>query len=116
MSPFANTPQPPYYVVAFTTQRKEGDHGYEAMAEKMLELAAQQEGYLGVESVRDTDGFGITNSYWDSLASIAAWRNNIEHTFARNQGREQWYAQYFTRIAKVERDYGFVASETSDAK
>jgi hypothetical protein len=73
MSPFANTPQPPYYVVAFTTQRKEGDHGYEAMAEKMLELAAQQEGYLGVESVRGADGFGITNSYWGSLASIAAW-------------------------------------------
>ena len=109
MSQFANTPQPPYYIVAFTTQRKEGDNGYEAMAEKMLELAAQQEGYLGVESVRGVDGFGITNSYWDSLEHIAKWRHHIEHTFARNQGREQWYAQYFTRIAKVERDYGFVA-------
>ena len=69
-----------------------------------------------MESVRGADGFGITNSYWDSLASIAAWRNNIEHTFARHQGRAQWYAQYFTRIAKVERDYGFVASDASDAK
>lgn len=111
MSLFAQTPQPPYYVVVFTTQRKERDNGYEAMAEKMLALAAQQKGYLGVESVRGADGFGITNSYWDSLENIAAWRRNIERTFARNQGRAQWYAQYFTRIAKVERDYGFVAGD-----
>ncbi len=111
MNRFAKTPAPPYYVVTFTSQRKrtEGDGGYEAMADKMLELAAQQDGYLGVESVRDADGFGITNSYWDSLAHIAQWRLHVEHTLARNQGREQWYAQYFTRIAKVERDYGFVA-------
>ena len=109
MPPFANTPQPPYYIVAFSNQRTDGDNDYESMATKMLELAAQQDGYLGVESVRGADGFGITNSFWDSLENIAKWRNHAEHTLARNQGREQWYAQYFTRIAKVERDYGFVA-------
>lgn len=110
MQPFAQTPPPPYYVVSFANQRNANDAaGYEAMAEQMLALAAEQSGYLGVESVRGADGFGITNSYWDSLESIAKWRNHVEHTIARNTGREQWYAQYFTRIAKVERDYGFVA-------
>ena len=38
----AQTPEPPYYAVIFTSLRREGDDGYAAMAERMLELAAQQ--------------------------------------------------------------------------
>ena len=64
MPSFANTPQPPYYAVIFSSQRTEGDHGYSAMAERMVELASRQLGYLGAESVRDSSGFGITVSYW----------------------------------------------------
>ena len=106
MSPFANTPQPPYYVVAFTNQRSDQDaQGYAQMAQRMVELAAQQPGYLGVESVRDASGFGITLSYWDSLAHIAQWKNNAEHQIAQAKGKSDWYEAFFTRIAKVERAY-----------
>ncbi|MCK6695836.1 MAG: antibiotic biosynthesis monooxygenase, partial [Thermoanaerobaculia bacterium] len=31
----ADTPEPPYYAVIFSTIRTEGDNGYEDMAEKM---------------------------------------------------------------------------------
>ena len=34
-SPFAETPEPPYYVVTFSSARTEGDHGYGAMADRM---------------------------------------------------------------------------------
>ena len=101
---FAHTPAPPYYAVIFTSLRTEGDQGYGAMAERMVELAAQQPGFLGVESVRD--GLGITVSYWADLESIAAWKANTEHLEAQRLGRAQWYAGFKTRIARVERDYG----------
>ncbi|ART49770.1 antibiotic biosynthesis monooxygenase family protein [Acidovorax carolinensis] len=104
MDGLANTPAPPYYAVIFTSLRTEGDQGYGAMAERMVELAAQQPGFLGVESARD--GLGITVSYWTDLASIAAWKANAEHQEAQHLGREQWYAGFKTRIARVERDYG----------
>ena len=104
MEGFANTPAPPYYAVIFTSLRTEGDHGYGAMAERMVELAAQQPGFLGAESVRD--GLGITVSYWDNLESIAAWKANAEHLVAQRLGHEKWYAGFKTRIARVERDYG----------
>ncbi|ART56583.1 antibiotic biosynthesis monooxygenase [Acidovorax carolinensis] len=104
MNGLANTPAPPYYAVIFTSLRTEGDQGYGAMAERMVELAAQQPGFLGVESARD--GLGITVSYWTDLASIAAWKANAEHQEAQHRGREQWYAGFKTRIARVERDYG----------
>ena len=104
MDSFAHTPAPPYYAVIFTSLRTEGDQGYGAMAERMVELAAQQPGFLGVESARE--GLGITVSYWADLASIAAWKANAEHQDAQRLGRAQWYAGSTPRIARVEREYG----------
>ena len=80
------------------------------MAVRMVELAAKQPGFLGVESARE--GVGITVSYWQDLSSIKAWKANAEHLIAQRTGRTDWYAQYKTRIAKVERDYGFDKSAT----
>ncbi|MHC1778337.1 MAG: antibiotic biosynthesis monooxygenase [Lentimicrobium sp.] len=102
----ANTPHPPYYAVIFSSVRTEGDNGYSDMAGKMAELAESQDGFFGMESVRDE--LGITVSYWRDLESVRKWRENLEHTFARNQGRAQWYKAFKVRICKVEADYDFV--------
>lgn len=104
-SALARTPEPPYYAVIFTSQRTEGDRGYGQMAERMVELAAQQPGFLGIESVRGADGFGITVSYWASEEAIAAWKTHVEHKPAQDAGKRVWYADYQLRIAKVERAY-----------
>jgi heme-degrading monooxygenase HmoA len=100
---FARTPEPPYYAVIFTSQRTDADDGYGAMADRMVELASQQPGFLGVESVRDASGLGITVSYWASLEAIAAWRANAEHRVAQASGRKKWYGHFETRVARVER-------------
>lgn len=105
----ANTPTPPYYAVIFTSIRSSIDAGYAEMANRMVELASQQPGFLGAESARD--GVGITVSYWQDLASIAKWKAHAEHVLAQQSGREQWYQAYKTRIALVERDYQFAAGE-----
>ncbi len=105
-SSFAKTPEPPYYAVIFSSQRTEGDAGYGAMADRMVALASTQPGFLGVESTRGADGFGITVSYWQSLEAIAHWRANLEHLDAQARGKQDWYAHYELRVAKVERAYG----------
>ena len=102
----AATPEPPYLAVIFSNQRTEGDRGYLVMAERMVELAQTQPGFLGVESTRDTAGFGITLSYWKDEASIAAWKANAEHAVAQRLGWEQWYAAFRVRGCRVEREYG----------
>lgn len=101
----AKTPNPPYYAVIFSNLRTEIDEGYGEMADDMVQLAEQQSGYLGHESVRD--GLGITISYWESLDAIKNWKANSDHLIAQKFGREKWYSAYKTRIALVERDYGF---------
>ena len=106
MSDIAQTPQPPYYAMIFTSERTEGDHGYTEMAEEMVKLASSQPGFLGMESVRHE--MGITISYWESLEAIQKWKQNERHLIAQKQGQSEWYHRYKTRICKVDRDYEFL--------
>lgn len=105
MSLISRTPSPPYYAVIFTSEQADGDNGYSDMSDKMVELAKEQEGYLGMESAKED--LGITVSYWRDLESIRNWKMNTEHLAAQDKGRAQWYKNYKTRICKVERDYEF---------
>ncbi len=101
----ANTPQPPYYAVIFSSIRENDDVAYQVMAKKMDELAKIQPGFLGFETARDL--LGVSVSYWDSLASIQKWKSNVDHQEAQNKGKSDWYKSYKVRIAKVEREYSF---------
>lgn len=101
----AKTPPPPYYAVIFTSIRTVVDEGYAQMAQRMVELATSQPGFLGMESARQE--VGITISYWENLEAIRNWKQHAEHLIAQQLGRERWYAAYKTRICKVEREYGF---------
>jgi heme-degrading monooxygenase HmoA len=106
-SRFAGTPKPPYYAVIFSSQRNgTGEAGYEAAAERMFELVQQQPGFLGAESTRDAEGFGITVAYFDSEENIRHWRNHAEHAAVRDRGKREWYEHFELRVAKVERAYG----------
>lgn len=105
MTRFAPLPEPPYYAVIFTAQRKGADAGYGAMADKMAALAEQQPGYIGAESTRDEEGLGITVSYWADEAALKNWKQVSEHQLAQKLGRERWYDYYTLRVAKVERAY-----------
>jgi len=96
----------PYYAVIFASRRTPTDDaGYGVMAERMAALAATRPGYLGIESVRGSDGFGITVSYWESPEAIRAWKDHADHIVAQETGVKNWYEHYELRIARVERAY-----------
>ena len=105
---FAKTPKPPYYAVIFTAVRTEVDDDYAATSKRMRELAAKVDGYLGIETAGE--GKEITISYWRELESIQKWREDTDHQIAKNKGRTDWYSQYVSRIALVEKAYGFQSS------
>lgn len=95
----------PYYAVIFSTHRAAGDNGYAEMAARMEELAATMPGFLGIESARGEDGFGITVSYWESEEAISDWKKHAAHKIAQARGRSDWYSDYTVRVARVERAY-----------
>lgn len=103
---FASTPQPPYYAVIFTSQLAQGAEDYSTLAQRMVELASQQTGFLGLESARNEAGIGITVSYWSSREAIAAWKRHAEHQEAQERGRQEFYPEFRLRIAVVESETG----------
>ncbi|MFZ9479608.1 MAG: antibiotic biosynthesis monooxygenase family protein [Steroidobacteraceae bacterium] len=95
------------WVVIFTSTRTAEDaEGYRATAAQMEALAHAQAGFISMQSVRGGDGVGITLCYWESEQSIAAWKRNVDHATAQQQGKSSWYSDYSVTIAKVERQYG----------
>jgi len=95
--------QVPCYAVIFNSVLKDNADGYEQMADRMVELARKQPGFLGFESLRDD--IGITISYWKDPQSIKKWKEHSEHVIAQEKGKNQWYSSYVLRICKVERQY-----------
>ena len=103
---FAATPKPPYHAVIFSSRRTAADDaGYGAMSMRMDDMAKTMPGYLGVESARDADGFGITVSYWVDEHANLGWKQHAVHLLAQAAGRTRWYEHYELRVAKVERAY-----------
>ncbi|MHC5063905.1 MAG: antibiotic biosynthesis monooxygenase family protein [Planctomycetota bacterium] len=103
-------PVPPYWTVIFSSELK-NDEGYGAMAERMVAMAREQPGFLGVESARDPSGLGITVSYWQSREDIAAWGQVLEHRAAQDLGHRKWYRWYRLRIAHVDEERRFGEQE-----
>ncbi len=104
-----STPEPPYLAVIFTTTLADADsdNSYGTRAERMIELAAEMPGFLGIESARGADGMGITVSYWADEEAITAWRTHPEHLETQARGRARWYSSYELRVARVERAMSF---------
>ncbi|WAH37573.1 antibiotic biosynthesis monooxygenase family protein [Alicyclobacillus dauci] len=101
----AQTPNPPYYAVIFTSTPTANQNGYRDMAHELMKLVQDQPGFLGAESVEN--GLGIIVSYWDSLDAIRNWKNDERHSTAQAKGKTDWYKACRTRICRVEHDYGY---------
>lgn len=81
--------------------------GYAAVAERMVELARRQPGFVAVESARGTDGYGITVSYWTDRAAIQAWKDEAEHRVAQRLGFERFYESFHLVVAELVEERSF---------
>lgn len=98
---------PPYVAVIFTSMRREGNEAeYRQAASAMEALARRQPGFLGLESVRDPGGEGVTVSYWEDEKAALAWKEVDEHLTVQELGRTRFYEWYRVRVAVVTRSYG----------
>ena len=97
VSGIAQTPEPPYVAVVFTSLRTEGTTGTTVMSARMEELAARQPGYLGIESARD--GLGITR--------VLLGRRGVRPGLEAGRGAPRraasaagttWYSDYRVRV------------------
>lgn len=103
---FVDTPEPPYFVVIFTSQlRGQMDEEYKATASALLRRVQQLPGFHGLEYASDATGFEMVVAYFADEASIRVWRDDEKHVEAQGRGKDAWYSHYKVRMARVERSY-----------
>lgn len=98
-----------YYAIIFTSIKSEKLDGYSEMAEKILNLAEKQKGFIGFESYANENDGNVSISYWKSIADIKNWKENPEHRIAQRLGKEKWYKYFKLQVCKIEHEYEFRA-------
>lgn len=84
-----------FLVVSRNRKRADIDYpAYEADAERMLELAREQPGYLSFKSYVAEDGEVIALSEWADEASARAWGRLAEHAVVQGRRRAAYYETY----------------------
>lgn len=98
-------PKNNFYAVIFSSTKSENLEGYAEMDETTMNLASQQPGYLGYESVA-IENRSIFISYWESKEAIEDWRVHATHKMAKS-GAQKWYKRYLSQICLVESSHEY---------
>ncbi len=73
----------------------------------MYELASSMRGYVSYKDFAAEDGESAAIVEFESLETLAAWREHPEHKAAQQRGREEFFAEYHIQVCTPVRDYRF---------
>jgi heme-degrading monooxygenase HmoA len=77
------------------------------LATRMYELASSMPGYISYKDFAADDGEHVSIVEFDSLETLAAWREHPEHKRAQERGRSEFFSEYRIQVCSPLRDYGF---------
>lgn len=77
------------------------------LGERMYELASSMPGFISYKDFAAEDGENVSVIEFDSLETLAAWRNHPEHKAAQERGRKEFFAEYRIQVCSPVRDYRF---------
>ena len=89
------------YVVVFTPTVGPACSACSMTIGKMLDYVCAQKGYLGRKIVKSKEGLSQTRTYWDSLASIKAWKDYAEAELEQSLGSEHWHEHFDVEICET---------------
>lgn len=83
----------------------------EELSKRMYLLACKMPGFISYKDFAAPDGEYVSIVEFESLETLAAWRNHPEHKEAQHQGRERYFSEYHIQVCTTVRDYRFPASQ-----
>lgn len=92
----------PYYAVSIDTSALRDDVMYRVMTEKVIELAAEQEGFLYSEWVAE-EASRLT-FYWREKAQAEAWMSHSMMTRTLSIGSQFWFDRYSLKLIEVQKE------------
>ncbi|MFT4573434.1 MAG: ribosomal-protein-alanine N-acetyltransferase [Marinomonas primoryensis] len=112
MTVFSSPNTLPYYAVLLSSKLLLNDLTYRLMAEKILELAKDQPGYLCAEYGAGEMDFLMT--YWETRGAAEAWLNHDVQRRTLSIGERFWYEEYSLKLFKVIGDVSFKRKSNQD--
>ena len=83
----------------------------EETGQRMYELASSMPGFISYKDFAATDGENVSVVEFESLETLAAWRNHPEHKVAQDWGRREVFAEYHIQVCTPVRDYRFRSTD-----
>ena len=87
--------------------RPENAAEFQALANRMLEIAKAMPGFISYTSFVSQDGERCSVIEFDTAEHLRAWREQPEHRRAQQLGRERYYAEYSLYVAEPQRENHF---------
>lgn len=99
-------------VIVFRTRIRQGvvEQEMEELGKRMYQLACEMPGFISYKDFAAQDGEYVSIVEFESMETLAAWRNHPEHKEAQRQGRERYFSEYHIQVCTTVRDYRFPAS------
>lgn len=96
-------------VIVFRTRIKDGtdEQALTALGERMYEIASAMPGFISYKDFAAADGENVSIVEFDSMESLAAWRDHPDHQAAQEDGRQKFFAAYQVQICTPVRSYRF---------
>jgi ribosomal-protein-alanine N-acetyltransferase len=108
MTIFSSPNKQPYFAIILSSRLIIDDMVHRIMIEKMISLAKEKTGFLGVESGGGEIGFLVT--YWQTKEAAEAWLDHDMHRRVLSIGESFWYEEYSLKLFEVLSDMSFKAS------
>ena len=97
------------FAVIFESEPKQGrTDAYLDAAARLRPLLEQIDGFISVERFQSLTNPAklLSLSFWRDEQAIVEWRNLEAHRRVQQVGRENIFAEYRLRVARLVRDYG----------
>jgi heme-degrading monooxygenase HmoA len=103
-------------VIVFRARLKPGVdmQSLEKVGSRMYELASAMPGFVSYKDFAAQDGESVSVIEFDSLESVAAWREHPEHKLAQRRGRDEFFAEFRIQVCSQVRDTAFQADAASE--
>ncbi|MBI3897264.1 MAG: antibiotic biosynthesis monooxygenase [Gammaproteobacteria bacterium] len=79
----------------------------EALGVRMYELAASMPGFVSFKDFAAPDGEYVSLVEFQSVETLAAWRDHPAHKEAQRLGREKFFSEYHIQVCTTAREYRF---------
>lgn len=104
-------------VIFEVTPTNAGKDSYFALAAELAPILNSIDGFISVERFESliNPGTFLSLSFWRDEAAVLAWRQQLQHQAAQQQGRSGLFSHYRIRVANVVRDYGLTDRQQAPA-